>query len=450
MPRNNAPKFFKFEFIYLALSLILLASCASKEKTYDKEKAVTAFDVIYQLKIDSELKDVAIKIPSQKENKIWYGLNSEQNADVENISFDFIEKKQLKETHEIWSGFNFKFDDRFIFAPIITSDKLFLLDGSGVLEAYELKSKKRIWKKRIFPRNLLHSYQMPKISFFEGKIFAIAGVNKIAAIDQETGNFIWAKNLATIPVSTPIADGGSLYFTTNDNKLYSLKIATGNLQWVHSGVGRPTGIFGAANPVIYKDIIIASYSSGEIYALNKRTGESLWLEDLNLNRATNSDFYLNDIDATPIIKNDVIYSIGNGGLMKAINVKNGSVLWHKEIAGIVDFWLAGDFLYLINNDNKIMAVYKKTGGIKWISQLPNLKKEKKPQTKIIYSGIVMAGNKLLVSSANGEILILSPFDGKIEKTFNVGAKIYHSPIVVNKKLYLHAIGKYVISLFELN
>ena len=33
----------------------------------------------------------------------------------------------------------------------------------------------------------------------------------------------------------------------------------------------------------------------------------------------------------------------------AINADNGNYLWKKEIAGITDFWLAGDFLFVINN-----------------------------------------------------------------------------------------------------
>jgi outer membrane protein assembly factor BamB len=220
------------------------------------------------------------------------------------------------------------------------------------------------------------------------------------------------------------------------------------LQWFQSGILRTTAIFGAADPVIYKDSIIVSYSSGEIYGVNKKTGESLWSQNLNLSKATNSDFYLNDIDATPIAKDDMIYTIGNGGWMMAISTKNGNYLWRKEIAGIIDFWLAGDFLYVINNDNKLLAIHRKTGGIKWISQLPNLAKKDKLETRIIYSGVIMAGDKLVISNNSGALLIASPIDGKVEKTFLVGKRISHSPAVVGNKIYLHILGKYVVDLVE--
>jgi len=195
--------------------------------------------------------------------------------------------------------------------------------------------------------------------------------------------------------------------------------------------------------------LLVSYSSGEIYALKKQTGDAVWSQDLNISKATSSDFYLNDIDATPLVKDGIVYAIGNGGLTAAIRLKDGNFLWKKQIAGIVDFWAAGEFLFMIDNSDKLLAVSKKTGGIKWISQFPELKKPGKPQTKIFYSGLVMAGDKLLISRADGQLLIASPFDGKIEKTFEIKKKISHSPVVVNGKIYLHSIGKYTIDLIEI-
>lgn len=436
------------KYLTLIFAVFLLFSC-DKEKDYDKKKAVSAFAIIDPIRIDESLKNVEVKLPKEQENFSWINSNEVQNRNIENIAFDFPKKNKIKKQKSIWSGFNFRFDNRFVFSPVIVDNKAFLLDGSGILEGYNLKNNKRIFKTRVFARNFIKNYQIPKISYFEGKIFAIAGINQIAAVDSKTGDILWKKTIAAIPVSTPIPDSEKIYVTTNDNKLYALSSLDGELQWVQSGISRPAAIFGAADPVIYKNLVLASYSSGEIYAYNKETGEIAWIEDLNLNKATNSDFYLNDIDATPIVKDGIAYSIGNGGLIKAINAKEGSYLWRREIAGIIDFWVAKDFLFVINNDDKLIALHRKTGKIKWVSQLLDYKNKKKPQSKIIYSGVVMAGNKLLVTDVLGEILIISPFDGKIEKTIKTGSKIFHSPIIVNKEIYIHAMGRYIIELIKL-
>lgn len=442
--------------------LLFAASCSNKDKDYDKTKAVSAFAIIDPVKIDPRLEKAAITLPKQQENNLWNGSASLQNQRLENIAKNFSDKKKffsnqreitLHDSSLFWSGFWSTDDDDFVFAPIIKDNKIFTLNPSGKLIAFDLVTKNKIWKTKVFPSLLLKNYRDPKIFYAktsEGeRIFAVAGVNKIAAVSAVDGQIIWSKDIAAIPVSAPVSDGNLVFVTTNDNKVYALSAKDGELQWVSSAILRNTAILGAADPLLYKDQVIAAFSSGEIYVLNKKTGEFIWSQDFNLSKANSSDFYLNDVDATPVIKGDTLYAIGNGGLMMALDLKNGNYLWKKEIAGIVDFWAAGEFLFVINNDNKLSAVSQKTGGIKWISQLPNLKKEKKPETKFVYNGVVLAGDKLVISRSDGTLLIASPFDGKIEKTEKIGKKNYHAPLVANDKIYFHNVGSYVINVIEI-
>ena len=404
-----------FTIVAAAFAVMALGAC-DKEKDYDKTKAVSAFALTEQLVVDPLLEPIAVKIPAQVANKNWGISANVLNQSIENFAFAPLtgSKKFLNKNLQIWSGYRPSFSDRFVFAPIIKDEKIFLLDASGILASYCLEGKEKLWENRIFPRHYLKNYQNPRLGYFDGKIFAIAGSNQIVAASEVDGKILWSKTILSLPVSTPISDGKLVYFTTNDNKTYALDASNGKLEWVSAGINKPTAIFGSASPVIYKNSLIVAYSSGEVYALNKNSGEPLWSQDLNLNKAINSDFYLNDIDATPIVKDDTVYSIGNGGLMMAIDAKNGRYLWKKEIAGIADFWLAGEFLYVINNDDKLVALRRKSGGVKWISQLPNFTKEKKPETKVIYNGVILAGDKLLVSDSRGKVLVASPFDGKIE------------------------------------
>lgn len=433
-------------------AFFVIFSC-NKDDEYDKTKAISAFAIIDQVAVDSSLQNVAITIPAQKSSSEWTSSASNINQEIENFAFtpNATGKKFLSGSSEIWSGSRpYFFSDRFVFEPIIKNNKIYLLDARGVLNCYDLTTKKKIWAKRAFARRLLKLYQNPKIGYFEDKIFAIAGSNVVVALSADSGETLWSKTISSVPVSTPVSDGNMVFVTTNDNKTYALDIADGKLIWVASGINKTTAIFGAANPVIYKNLLLVSYSSGEIYALNKNTSEAVWSQDLNLNKAGNSDFYLNDVDATLIIKKDTIYAIGNGGLMMAINLKNGTYLWKKEIAGITNFWITDDFIYVVNNDDKLLALYKKTGAVKWVEQLPNYKNAKKPETKIIYSGVVMAGDKLLITDSRGKLLLASPFDGKIEQIFNIGGKIFHSPVVVNGKIYLHVLGSYTVNLAEIS
>jgi hypothetical protein len=60
--------------------------------------------------------------------------------------------------------------------------------------------------------------------------------------------------------------------------------------------------------------------------------------------------------------------------------------------------------------------------------------------------LVMAGGNLILSNFNRQLLVISPLDGKIIQTIKTSEKIYHTPIIVDKKLYLHTIGRFSVDL----
>jgi len=461
---NNYFKFlnisnFFYKKLLITLLLIVSTNCCS-EKKYDKSKAIDALNFIDDAILDDNLKNIPIKLPKSQKNQIWLGSASKTNQQIENISKEFSYKKSgwlFNKQNEInlkrtWFKNIFYFEDfakSFVYSPIITNQKIFNIDSSGDLSAFSLQSKELLWHKRIFEKLWLKNYKVAHLGACDDKLFAVAGVNQIKSINLNNGEILWQKDLSVIFNSTPICDGESVYISSSDNKTFALNAKNGEINWIHYGISKSLAIFGSAQPVFYNDILIVSYSSGEIYAINKKTGEVLWTQDLNMNQVYNSDFFLNDVDATPLIKDDVVYAIGNGGLMKAMSLKNGEDIWKKSIASVVDFWLAGDFLFVINSDNKLLAIYKKTGGVKWQVQLPDFKNPKKIATKFNYIGIIMAGDKLIASREDGDLFIISPFDGKIEKTFSLNKKVLHVPIIIENKMYFYGMNRYKTKLIEL-
>ncbi len=437
----------------IVVFFVLFTSSCSTDKKIDDKNAVSVFANDSLIKSDASLADVKISLPKQTNNKFWFGTNSD-NQIIENFTFSNQNPqnpKLISKTKSIWSGYRSGYNDQMVFSPIVVNERIYNLDAKGNLYARSLADYKLIWKSKLIKRWFVKDFNDGKISYFNKQIFASTGYNLVICINAENGEIVWQKNLSSIPISAPISDGEQVFVTTNDNKTYALEAANGKIKWFHSGILKATGILGASNPVSYKNYILSSYSSGEIYALNKKNGEVGWVYSLNTSKVDNSDFILNDIDATPVIKNGVAYVIGNGGLMMAIRIVDGVILWQKELASITDFWIAGDFIYLINNDNQLICLTTKTGGIKWLVQLKNyVDSGKKPIHKIVYNGIIMAGDNLMLTNSNRELLIISPFDGKIIQTKKLNQQIFHSPIVVDGKIYLHTISRFSTNLVVLD
>ncbi|NBR94811.1 MAG: hypothetical protein EBT55_00690, partial [Proteobacteria bacterium] len=157
----------------------------------------------------------------------------------------------------------------------------------------------------------------------------------------------------------------------------------------------------------------------------------------------------NDINANMVIDDNVLFVLGNGGLLKSLNLADGKELWRLENSGLANFWLTGDNLFFINKQNQLIALDKKNAYINWQSQLPYLAKTNKLSSKIIYNGLVVAGEKILITSQQGELFIVSASNGNIETQINLGAKIFHQPLVLDDKIYLHLLHKLTSQLIVL-
>lgn len=449
----------KKNILIASLIILCLETGCDKDQSYDKSKAITAYIQDTNLVIDVNNK-TEISIPKPIINKNFYGSFSQLNQDIEHFekkynlsSNNFLSKKQQIIFDKNWTKSILNLSAKsqnFHHQPLIVNNQIFFIDGSGKLYCYDLITKKKKWSLQVFKNSWIKNYRSSHLSFADNKIFATIGTNHLASIDAITGKIIWQKQVSAILNSLPIFNDNQLFVVSDANKLYCFDANNSNLLWTHTGVNRNTAIFGNSEPIIYKDKVLIAYSSGEIYALNKKNGEVLWINDLNINKAVSSDFYLSDIDASMIIKNNIVYAIGNSGLMKAIDVDKGNVIWKKQIASITNFWLAGDYLFVINNDNKLIAINRNNASIKWIANLPDYKNPKKPATKFIYNGLVMAGNKLLISREDGEILLASIQDGKVEKSIKIGDKISHFPVVVNNKIYFQNVGLFSVEIIELD
>ena len=421
-------------FIKIVLFFTILISCSKKEQIQD---AISIFPDLNIIQLDDSLKEKSIKLPQQQENDSWTGRSNIANLlNIENFSFS----DKINDSDSSIYSYKFLGKNHRASPPIIHKNTAYLIDHKGRITSFDLKNNKKNWQIKPFKTK----FKNGKIYLNNGKLFATSGYNYLAAIDIEKESVLWSKKINSLIISAPIASKEQVLAITSDNKTYAFNANNGNINWIHEAIDKNTAILGASDPVFYKNHVFSSYSSGEIYVLNQKNGEIGWFYNLNINKAINSDFILNDIDNVPIIKDDIIYAVGNGGLMMAIKINNGAVLWKSKIASISDFWIVNDFIYLIDSDNNLLCLDRKFGKVKWHAQL-----DKNIDDKITYHGLIMAGDNLILSNSNKEILLISPKNGEILQRKKFWNNFYHSPTIANKKIYFNILGKFTNKLLIL-
>ncbi|WP_239988745.1 outer membrane protein assembly factor BamB family protein [Paramagnetospirillum kuznetsovii] len=319
--------------------------------------------------------------------------------------------------------------------PIMAEGKLFAVDSSSEVSAFDAGTGKRLWKVDITPKDTSDSYTSGGLAYEDGQVFVATGFAQVVALDARTGKIDWRQSVSGPMRGAPTVRGGRVFAVTVDNQTHALAAEDGSLLWTHSGISEVTGLLAGNSPAVDGNVVVVPYTSGELFALKVENGGVIWQDSLITIRRTENVGALMDIRGRPVIDRGRVYAIGNGDLMVCLDLRTGRRLWEKEIGGVQSPWIGGDYLFLITNNNEVVALEAKTGRINWVTQMQSWQKPKDKEGRILWSGPVLASDRLIVGSSDGKLVSLSPYSGDMLGWEEAPDGVSISPIVANGTLY---------------
>jgi outer membrane protein assembly factor BamB len=322
-------------------------------------------------------------------------------------------------------------------SPVVSGGRLFAVDTNGMVHAFDAASGARAWESQIeVDKDGKPSRFGGGVSAAGTMVYATNGVGDVVALNAADGSELWKVRPAGPLRGAPTVSNGNVYVMTQDNQIYALSQADGSIQWNEAGTLGLAGIFGVAAPAAAQGTVIAGYSSGELTAYRYENGRNLWNDALARTSISTSVSTLSDIDADPVIDRGRVFALGQGGRMAAYELVTGQRIWELNIAGIATPVVAGEWVFVLTDDAKLLCIARPTGKVRWISQLAGFRNDKKKKNPINWTGPVLAGNRLIVASTEGEIVSISPGEGSATTMFELKNGVSLPPIVAGGMLYI--------------
>ena len=240
------------------------------------------------------------------------------------------------------------------------------------------------------------------------------------------------------PQAPPTARGGRLFAVTITNKLYALDASNGSTLWTHSGITETASLLGGGSPAVDAGVVVVPYSSGELVALKVETGRVLWTESLARLRRTDVVSSLAHIRGRPVIDRGRVFAMGHGDQMVAIDLRSGQRIWEKEIGGLQSLWVAGNYLFTLTNNAELVSLARDDGRIFWVTQLPRFEDEEDRRDFIVWTGPLLASDRLIVAGSEGTVLAVSPYSGDIMGKAEMPDRIIVDPIIADRSIYFLA------------
>ena len=318
-------------------------------------------------------------------------------------------------------------DGRLTASPIVYQGKIYTLDTEGVVSAFSASSGSRTWRVSLAPEKEKGNEGFGGgIAANGGRLFVTTGFGVVVALNAGNGAVEWTRKIGVPLRSSPTAIDGKLFFVSAESKLYCLSTVDGVELWTFRGLPESATLLSNVSPAVSGDIVVVPYPSGEVIAYNISAGRPAWVETLSRTRGGSSLAGLSD-PARPAIDRGVVFAVGHSGRMFATAQKTGERLWTKRIQGTQMPWPAGDLVFVVDINGVLMALTRKEGKVRWLTELPQSKR---------WSGPVLAGGRLWLASADGNMISVDAKTGNIVSKRDLGQPIYIAPIVAAGRMFV--------------
>ena len=423
------------------VALFLLGACSSPTEWFgDKEDPPLPGDrisvLLHQrtLSPDPELADVQILLPAPTPNDDWPQSGGYPNHAMHHMQVP----ENLAKAWSVDIGSGSGDDERLASSPIIAGGRVFVMDSGSVVSAYDAANGERLWETDLTPEEEDEGHISGGIAFDGGRLFVSTGFAQVIALDAGTGGEIWRQPVSGPARAAPTVRGGRVFVVTVDNKLFAIDAKDGRGLWSHIGIAETASILGSGSPAVGSGVVVVPYTTGELVALKVDTGRVLWQDTLASVSRTDVVSNLAHIRGRPVIDRGRVIAMSHGGLMAAIDLRSGRRLWQREIGGLESPWVAGDYIFILTNDAEIACINRNDGRIHWVRALPRYENPEDQEDPIIWTGPILASDRLIVAGSHGKALAISPYTGRILGSVEMPDGVSVPPVVAGGSIYFLA------------
>lgn len=270
----------------------------------------------------------------------------------------------------------------------------------------------------------------------QGRVFVASGFGFVAGIDAENGELRWQVDMPAPVRNPPTAANGKVFVMTTSNQVLALDQVSGKTVWTYESFEENARFLSAGSAAVDGDTVVVPFSSGEVVALSADNGRLLWQATVARSSSLNALSTLNDIAGSPVIDRGGVFAVSHSGQLSAIDGRTGQIAWEAGIASLNTPWLAGDYVFVLTVDGMLVTLARSDGAVVWTRQLDTFENMKRKKRSITWAGPILAGDQLILVSSAGELVQVSPQDGSTTATRRLKAGTTIPPVIADGTVYV--------------
>jgi outer membrane protein assembly factor BamB len=198
----------------------------------------------------------------------------------------------------------------------VSGDTLYLGSASGMFYALRASTGVLRWRKRI---GAVASAPVPA----GGLLYIGTADGALVVLDAMTGDEKWRYQSRGPIQQAPVVTSELVVFSNEADQVVAVDAITGKFKWQYKGeTPEEYTLRGHAGVALDGELVYTGFANGILVALRKDSGSVAWSTSL---RAEAERFM--DVDATPLVIKDRVYASSSSGGVYALDKTTGLIRW---------------------------------------------------------------------------------------------------------------------------
>lgn len=283
------------------------------------------------------------------------------------------------------------------FAPGIDEYGVCAASVDGRVACHSLQGKKR-WRRKL-------REQLAAGAGIAGGLVLVATTDGVViALDGDSGEERWRRDLGGEVLSPPQGDNAVVVAQTADGRLLGLAATDGGKTWEYKNDEPLLTLRGTATPVVADGAVYTGFASGKLVAVDLASGRPLWDQLVALASGTTEVEKLVDVDAAPLVTDELVYATSFNGNLFAFLRDNGRAIWRFKVSSYREVDEGFGHVYLADEKGRVYSINARDGEQRWEqSALVN----RELSAPVVFAGYLVVGDD------QGYLHVLSQIDGSM-------------------------------------
>lgn len=340
-----------------------------------------------------------------------------------------IDKPLLKPddiwSHSVGNGSGKQYTDLRV---ALGEDALYVAALDGRVQALNPKTGALLWQTRTKAR-------VAGGPAIDGELILVGTLDaELIALKRADGKELWRAKGTSEVLAPPVGAGNVVVMRGVDGHLYGLDARDGHRLWSFDRNVPTLTLRGLSSPLIIDNRIYCGLDNGHLVSLSLSDGELAWDQALSVASGRNDLDRVIDIDADLVPGQDGFFAVTFGSDLALIDPSTGQSRWRRTVKSYSGMVLGGDKLFVTDADGVVWALDAETGAQAWKSEALKYRRLSPPGW---FNGYVVVGDY------NGYLHWLKPDDGTLVARTRLGSDpIIAPPVTGPQYLYvMNAAGK---------